>query len=573
MTWYADDGPALRVVPDPDEDERPAVILHPTEPHLDIDAACTHLDRDPGLYVRGKRLVRVIAALPPHGDGRAPVSESTPIVVPVEAPTLTERLTRIVRFAKVAKLSKKEREHADLARAYGGKAPIRRELLPAAPPPGVVAGVLARGEWPLRHLAGVSETPILRPDGSLVQAAGYDKATGYVYAPTAPILPVVDCPLREHAEKALDELREVFCDFPYVDEAARMVPIAALLTILARPAIAGAVPSFIFDATSKGSGKTLQCDAVCAVALGRSAARKSYPPNEEELGKVLAGYALGGARVVLFDNVVREFGGGEIDQYLTARDDVEVRELGSTGQRRVPWSAVIMASGNNIQLSEDTLRRVMVARLESPYESPEDRDVPFRHAQLYEWLMVERPRLVRAALTILRAYTRLGLHREDQPGRRPWASFEAWSRLVPAAIVYAGGADPLAARPRTEQHASEATRALPTILEHVARIDAGRGLTARELVSMLYPEHASEAERAADGHDALRDALEAVIRTRPGSRPAPVDVDRALRARAGKAARAPYPDGTGARPVTLVRLMRAAAGSPVRWCVRPVHTH
>src|SRR5262249_18040134 len=149
--------------------------------------------------------------------------------------------------------------------------------------------------------------------------------------------------------------------------------IAAILTVLARPAIEGACPAFLFDATTRGSGKTLQADAVSAVALGRSAARKSYPVEAEAMGKILASYAVAGARLILFDNVTREFGGGELDQAITARDAVELRVLGRTEVKRLLWNAVIMASGNNIALCEDTVRRVLIARLESTEENPEDR--------------------------------------------------------------------------------------------------------------------------------------------------------------------------------------------------------
>jgi hypothetical protein len=514
----------------PDEpvssDDRPEVVLSSARPHQAIDELADLLHLDRGLYVRGKELVTIVGALPPEQGDRAPVAESTPLIVPVESATLTERLTRIVRIVRKKPLSKQAQAVVD----GGGRAPPA-ELTPALPPPGVVTGLLARRQWPLRHLTAVSETPVLRPDGTLMQAPGYDRATGYVYRPSCDYPEVLERPTKDDAAAALDELREVFVDFPYVDDAARMVPIAAILTVIARSAIVGACPAFLFDATTKGSGKTLQADAVSAVALGRSAARKSYPTEEEELGKILASYAVAGARLILFDNVVREFGGGELDQCLTARDTVELRPLGRTEMKVLPWGAVIMASGNNITLCEDTVRRVLIARLETPLERPEER-VGFRHPHLFEWILEERPRLVRAALTILRAFARFGGHLGEG---KAWGSFEAWSRLIPGAIVYAGGADPMLARPQLERHASEATRALPTVLAHLPRLDPkGRGLTVRELVHLLYPTKVSDAERSHDGFDDLRDAIEAWTDPRPGQPPSLQSLGLRLRQHAGK---------------------------------------
>lgn len=546
----------LQLVPMHDEpissDDRPEVRIVSAKPHQAIDELADLLHLDRGLYVRGKQLVTIVGAMAPHDEDRAPVAESTPVIAPVEAPTLTERLTRHIRIVRKKRLTKTQAMLAE----QGGRVPDEWE--PAIPPPLVVSGLLARGQWPIRNLVAVSETPVLRPDGTIMQSPGYDRATGYVYRPMASFPPVPEAPSREQAADALAALSEVFVDFPYRSDADRMVPIAAILTILARSAIEGACPAFLLDATTRGSGKTLQADAISAVALGRSAARKSYPSEQEELGKILASYALAGARQILFDNVPAgvEFGGGELDQAITARDAVELRVLGRTEVRRLPWSAVIMASGNNIQLGEDTIRRVLVARLESPLENPEDR-TDFRHPHLFQWILSERPRLVVAALTILRAFARFGGHQHDGPA---WGSFEAWSRLVPGAIVFAGGADPMGARPSLDTHASDSARALALVIEHLPRLDPmGRGLTARELVKLLYPEKMSEAERSTDGFDALRDAIEAWTNPRPGQPPSLQLLGKRLRSSMG-------------RPLGGKRIVRVEGfgrdGKVARWAVQ-----
>lgn len=507
-------------------DDRPEVRLVSAKPHQAIDDISTHLHLDRALYVRGKELVTIVGALAPDPDERAPIAENTPVITPVEAPTLTERITRNIRITRLKPLTKGQA----MLVASGGRAPPP-EWVPALPPPLVVNALIARGQWPLRHLSAVSETPVLRPDGSLLQTPGYDATTGYVYRPSCDFPEVPDQPSKADAVAALAELNEVFIDFPYVDDAARMVPVAAILTIIARSAIEGACPAFLLDATTRGSGKTLQADAISAVALGRSAARKSYPTEEEELGKILSSYAIAGARMILFDNVTREFGGGELDQAITARDAVELRVLGRSEVRRLLWNAVIMASGNNISLSEDTVRRVLVARLETPDENPEDR-TGFKHPHLFQWIMEERPRLVAAALTVLRAFARLGGHRHDG---QAWGSFEAWSRLVPGAIVYAGGANPMAARPSLERHASDASRALITVLEQLPRLDAkSKGLSTRDLVRLLYPSRTSDEERASDGFDGLRDALEAWAPPKPGQPPSLQLLGKKLRSNVGR---------------------------------------
>lgn len=524
---FDDEGPALEIP----GDDRPEVRIVSASPHHAIDEISEHLYLDKGIYVRGKELVTIVGALPPSHDAATPASESAPLIVPIGNAMMTERIAKHIRCTRRKPLSKRQETLASM----GGKVPPP-EWVPCLPPPLVVAGLLERRQWPLRHLVAVSETPILRPDGTLVQTPGYDHITGFVYRPNCEFPTIPDAPDQAAARAALATLLEPFADFPYPDETSpsRMVPIAAILSIVARSAIRGSVPAFLFDATTRGSGKTLQADAVSAIALGRSAARKSYPAEEEELGKILTSYAMAGARLILFDNVTREFGGGELDQCITARDTVELRVLGKSEMRVLPWSAVIMASGNNITLGEDTVRRVLVARLESKLENPEDR-TDLKHPDLFEWILENRPKLVAAALTLLRAYTCLG---KDRPQGKVWGSFESWSRLIPGAIVYAGGVDPMLARPSAEQHTSPTTQALGTVLAMLPLLDpAATGLTCREIVAILYPPKGSDRTEKAtldDGFDALRDAFEAWTAPKAGQPPSLLSLAKRFQANVGR---------------------------------------
>ncbi|HMB04242.1 MAG TPA: hypothetical protein VKP69_10955, partial [Isosphaeraceae bacterium] len=56
---------------------------------------------------------------------------------------------------------------------------------------------------PLRQLRGIVDAPILRPDGSLHTAAGYDPVTGYFYAPAGPVPSLPDRPTQADANPCL----------------------------------------------------------------------------------------------------------------------------------------------------------------------------------------------------------------------------------------------------------------------------------------------------------------------------------------------------------------------------------
>lgn len=469
----------------------------------DVTAALAHEHfGDPLLFQRSGALVTVADADPSR---RSPLAPGTPTIHAHTKDSLLPRLTEHLQILRYAPPDKAAIRSADM---LGVEA--EGEHRPATAPPQLVASLLAtRGGWPgVRHLVGVTESPMLRPDGSVWQCPGYDHATGYLFAPSCIYPAVADRPTQTDAQMAAGELAEVFADFPYASDAARAVPLAAILTLLARPAIRGAVPAFLFDASTRGSGKTLQADIVSLIATGRLAARCTFPEDDEELEKTLSSYALAGAPVVLLDNVTRPFGGAPLDKVLTATDDIDFRLLGRSEIRRLPWRAVVLASGNNLQPGDDTLRRVLVSRLESPLEHPERR-ADFVHPDLVEWVRAERPRLVAAGLTILRAWFALG---RPDAGTGRWGSFDAWAALIPHALCLAGVPDLLAARPSQEQQTDEVA-ALASLLYDLPRL-APDGIRTRDIVARLYPPPA--ADEPPDGFEDLRDAIDTLCPRRIG---------------------------------------------------------
>lgn len=486
-------------------DDRPEVRIG-KDMHRVVEEISEALAKDPLCYQRSHRLITVVGT--PRKVNGAVVAR-VPTIRELESSSLLLRMTRHVKM-----LAYKEPSDTAIKKAQLAGKDINRwqEVLPSDT---IRLATLAAGEWPaIRDLVGVTEAPILRRDGTIVQDAGYDLATEHLYLPSADYPRIADEPTQDEARAALERLEALFADFPHVSRAHRMVPIAAILTILARSAIDGAVPAFLFDASTRGSGKSLQCDVVAAVATGKSAARLGYPDTEDELEKILSASAIGGDRLLCIDNVNRPFGGGHIDRVITARDFVKLRVLGRSEMRELRWVAVLLASGNNLTLFGDTSRRVLIARLESDLEDPEGR-TDFRiQENLVTYALAHRAELVADGLTILRAYTAKGC---PDAGCARWGSFEAWARLVPHAIVFAGGEDVMGAKPRSDAQMDDDARAYATVLDALPRL-THNPITIRDLVKLLWPD--GQAPKVPDGHDDLRDALEVFAPPpRPGMPP------------------------------------------------------
>jgi hypothetical protein len=453
-----------RIAAEAPGDGPPPVITIGTDLARVVDQGADALGGATNLYQRGGELIRVVRVADTEAD--AVNVEGAPTIRSVPPSTLKAILTEVAQWER-----KKEVKSKD--------GPPEWKTLATTPSDDVVAAVSQRGEWSrVRPLTGIVEAPTMRPDGSILQTPGYDAATAYIFEPGGTRYPEVpDRPTREDARRALYELADIFVDFPFASDAARAMPIAAVLTVVGRPAIEGNVPAFGIDAPTRGTGKTLKGDAIGMIATGRRLSKITFPPSAEELEKILAGYARRGASLFSWDNVTVPFGGGPLDKVLTCGDTIDLRILGRSEVPTFRWRAVQLFTGNGIELCGDTSRRVLICRLESPLEDPENR-ADFKHPDLLKYIGDKRPELVVAALTILRAYVVAG---RPAVGVRPWGSFEQWSALVASAIAWSGGTDPQGARPADDATAEPEKADLASLL--AAWPMTANRLTAGELLT------------------------------------------------------------------------------------------
>ena len=72
------------------------------------------------------------------------------------------------------------------------------------------------GKWGLRSFRGITTAPILRDDGDIRIARGYDRETG-LWCHNIPDLAIPNRPTEAEARAALRNLREFFQTFPYAD--------------------------------------------------------------------------------------------------------------------------------------------------------------------------------------------------------------------------------------------------------------------------------------------------------------------------------------------------------------------
>jgi putative DNA primase/helicase len=189
-------------------------------------------------------------------------------------------------------------------------------------------------------------------------------------------------------------------------------------------------------APTPGSGKSYILDIMSAICSGQPCPVISAGETEFETEKRLGAALLKGQAIISIDNVNGELRGDALCQIIE-RPIVDVRVLGFSKLVRIEGRTTIFATGNNLVLVGDIVRRVVLCSLDSNLERPELREFK---GNPVDTVLADRGRYIAAALTVVRAY-----HAAGCPNALPpLASFEDWSRLVRSALVWLGRADPVA---------------------------------------------------------------------------------------------------------------------------------
>jgi hypothetical protein len=257
-----------------------------------------------------------------------------------------------------------------------------------------------QGRWNLPLLAGVTNTPFLRSDGSICETAGYDVQSHLLFKPERQAYPPIpSSPSKLDAEKALEQLRRLIETFPFVTKADRSVALAGMLTVLDRRSITTA-PLIAFTSPASGTGKSLLVDLMGVLATGRLMPVLSQGKSEEEFEKRLGASLLAGDACISIDNCEATLSGALLCQALT-QGELNIRMLGYRRNVMTAMNASIFATGNNLEIAGDLTRRCLLGSLDAGVERPELRNFS---VNVIDEAHSRRGELVVAGLTVLCAW-------------------------------------------------------------------------------------------------------------------------------------------------------------------------
>ena len=301
------------------------------------------------------------------------------------------------------------------------------------------------------QLRGLIKTPVFTADGDLITAPGYHAASGLYYQPDN-MLDVPQVPRKPTEDDIYEAKRllieEVFGDFPLgglkrddiIEHALNGdgVPavthiIAMLVLMFCREMVKGPTPGHLLTKPSPATGASLLTDICSIIANGEVTPAMTIPPSDEEMQKTLITAMADGSSIVYFDNIDKDVNSGVLASSLTA-PIVKGRMLGHSKMLEAEVRCVWVLCGNNVRLSDELIRRLLMIDLDARMAHPEKRS-GWHHDDIGGYVRENRGQLVWACLTLIQHWVASGKPLQTAAILN---SYENWSRVIGGIMDTAG---------------------------------------------------------------------------------------------------------------------------------------
>ena len=240
--------------------------------------------------------------------------------------------------------------------------------------------------------------------------------------------------------EAIEQVDDLFCDFPFATTADRTNLYATIVTRICRRSY-DIAPMCLFDKPKSGTGATLLANLVAVLTTGKKSERVTYCNGEMlEFEKRVAATCRAASGVVLLDNLSGVMASAMLAELLTADDSFTARDLGTSRNLTFnPRNFVIVGTANNVTMTAELANRTLPVRLNAGVERPDQR-TGFRHPDVKDYLVDNLPRLRNCALSLV--------HHWLEQGKPPASElpqglrrYPAWQRQTAAILEAAGLAD------------------------------------------------------------------------------------------------------------------------------------
>jgi DNA polymerase I len=291
---------------------------------------------------------------------------------------------------------------------------------------------------PLRRVLDVS-LPVLMNGSLLYPNPGYDPRFGTFLAADAPDVAYMN--IEEARALILDDLLgdKDSGGFCWTDDQSKCHAVARVITPFCRGLMGWArAPLWIVEANRERCGKDYFAQLPCIMFLGRKVI--FAPPtkdSDEEMRKRITTALMANARMVHFANIKGHVRYAALEAATDNTGVWQDRILGGNSEACLPNEAEFSFSANAGTTWEPDIEG-RSRRIRLHFDKEEINSRTFRHPDLHEWVMENRPRLLSACGAFVAEWERQG-----RPcGPTPFSSFPQWARVVGGIMHACGLGDP-----------------------------------------------------------------------------------------------------------------------------------
>lgn len=233
-------------------------------------------------------------------------------------------------------------------------------------------------------------------------------------------------------------MERIFGTFPFSDERSKAVQVAAMLALFVKhlPGGTGLRPGFLWLANKPESGKSVLAKAGLYPVLGSAAAAKLK--KNEDLDKELEAFSRASVPYIFLDNVYGGIQSASIDQLLTSEESTG-RAMGGHGVFTARNTALLLVTGNRLELNEDAARRFLVVDL---FEKGEPSERKVEESALLNDGAMKAPAFRKKVLAVLWALVANWQEQGRPKGTVILGSFEDYSRMLGGVVEAAGYVSP-----------------------------------------------------------------------------------------------------------------------------------
>jgi hypothetical protein len=335
----------------------------------------------------------------------------------------------------------------------------RGNSLVTSPPIDVVRDFLASPNITFPPLERITSVPVFAPDGTVPLKPGYHDKTRAILLPSESLdfLADSDDSDDEAVQAALSLFDEVVCDFPFVAHG-RTHALAAMLVPFVRAMIKGPTPLHLIEKPEPGSGATLLAQVICDISVGHSTPALTESGSEDEFSRKIHSKLRSGPAVILLDNLRNRLVSAALAAALT-NDSLEERIVQHSVTEAAPVRCLWLATANNPSLSREMARRTVPIRLKPETPKPYLR-TDFRHANLRDWVALNRSFLVWAMLAMVRKWISVGCPK----GQERLGMFESYSQVIGGILQVLGIPGFLATREELSELADDDANELSPLI-------------------------------------------------------------------------------------------------------------